>query len=153
MTNMVFLDSNIFIIDRFFPRDKNYSTNKKFLERLGEVKRKAFLPFYTLLEICGVTSFNLSIEEQKRWLYSFSEVYSVTILDPFESKTENQTISDYFLSLTPYILKKMTIGDAIFLKEAEMYKATAIITWNKKHFIGRTDISVYNPGEYISLLQ
>lgn len=153
MTNMVFLDSNIFIIDRFFPRDKNYSMNKKFLERLGEVKKEAFLPFYTLLEICGVTSFNLSIEEQKRWLYSFSEVYSVTILDPFESTTENQTISEYFLGLTPYILKKMTIGDAIFLKEAEMYKAMAIITWNKKHFMGRTNISVYNPGEYIPLLQ
>ena len=146
---MVFLDSNIFIIDRFFPRDKNYPINKKFLAELK--KTKAFLPFYTLLEICGITSFNLSTGEQKKWLYSFSKVYSVEILDPFEGKTENHTIIDYFLSLTPYILKKMTVGDAIFLKEAEKHNARAIITWNKKHFVGRTDIPVYNPDEYISL--
>jgi predicted nucleic acid-binding protein len=147
---MVFLDSNIFIIDRFFPRDNNYLMNKKFLERIEKADIKAFLPFYTLLEICGVTSFNLSTEEQKRWLYTFSKVYSVEILDPFEGQTENQTVNDYFLSLTHYILKKMTIGDAIFLKEAEMYNARAIITWNKKHFVDRTDIPVYNPVEYIS---
>ena len=103
---MVFLDSNIFIIDRFFPRDNNYLMNKKFLERIEKADIKAFLPFYTLLEICGVTSFNLSTEEQKRWLYTFSKVYSVEILDPFEGQTENQTVNDYFLSLTPYILKK-----------------------------------------------
>jgi predicted nucleic acid-binding protein len=147
---MIFLDSNIFIIDRFFPRDKNYSTNKKFLKRLEKAEIKASLPFYTLLEICGVTSFNLSTDEQKRWLYSFSEVYPVEILDPFESKTENQTISEYFLNLIPYLLKKMTIGDAIFLKEAEMYSARGIITWNKKHFVGRTDIPLYIPEEYFS---
>jgi len=149
---MVFLDSNIFIIDRFFPRDNNYSINKIFLERLNNAEIKAFLPFYTLLEICGVTSFNLSTEEQERWLYSFSDVYSVEILDPFDTKTVNQTFNDYLFSLTPYIMKKMTIGDAIFLKEAEMYNARAIVTWNKKHFAGRTDIPVFVPDEYISIM-
>jgi predicted nucleic acid-binding protein len=148
---MVFLDSNIFIIDRFFPRDNNYTTNKLFLERINNAGLKAFLPFYTLLEICGVTSFNLSTVEQERWLYSFSDVYSVEILDPFETKIANQTIHDYLFSLMPYIMKKMTVGDAIFLKEAESYNAGAIITWNKKHFAGRTDIPVYVPEEYIPL--
>jgi hypothetical protein len=121
------------------------------LERFNNAGLKAFLPFYTLLEICGVTSFNLSTVEQERWLYSFSDVYSVEILDPFETKSASLTINDYFFSLTPYIMKKMTVGDAIFLKEAEMYNARAIITWNKKHLAGRTDIPVYVPEEYISL--
>jgi predicted nucleic acid-binding protein len=149
---MVFLDSNIFIIDRFFLRDNNYSTNKIFLERLNNAGIKVFLPFYTLLEICGVTSFNLSTKEQERWLYSFPDIYSVEILDPFEPKAANRTISDYFFSLTPYIMKRMTVGDAIFLKEAESYNARAIITWNKKHFASRTDIPVYNPEEYVSFI-
>lgn len=149
---MVFLDSNIFIIDRFFPRDNNYLKNKQFLEQLKNLKAKAALPYYTLLEICGVTSFNLSSEEQAKWLYSFPAVYPVEILDPYENPpAAPMNIADYLLSLTPYILKKMTVGDAIFLKEAEMYNAQAIFTWNKKHFLDRTGIPVYLPDEYTAV--
>jgi hypothetical protein len=122
------------------------------LERLEKAKIKAFLPFYTLLEICGVTSFNLSTEQQKRWLYSFSEVYSLKILDPFESKTENPTISDYFLSLTPYILKKMTVGDAIFLKEAEMYNARAITLHGRKNTLSVGQIFLFTAQKSFYLL-
>ena len=147
---MVFLDSNIFIIDRFFPRDNNYSANKKFLEQIENTKAAASIPIYTLFEICGITSFNLSEKEQSKWLYSFSDVYTVEILDPFEDQNGQETISSYLLNLIPYLLKKMTVGDAIFLKEAELYNAKMIITWNKKHFIGRTDIPVQTPEEYLS---
>lgn len=41
------------------------------------------------------------------------------------------------------------MGDAVLLKEAEMYRTEALITWNKIHFIGRTDIPVYLPTEYL----
>ncbi|GAB6273552.1 MAG: hypothetical protein STSR0004_04150 [Peptococcaceae bacterium] len=150
---MVFLDSNIFIIDRFFTRDKNYPANKQLLEQLRKLQINTALPYYTLLEVCGITSFNLSSEEQERWLYSFQEVYPVNILDPYNSKQVGQlNIADYLLSLTPYILKKMTVGDAIFLREAEMYNSTAIVTWNKKHFLGRTGIQIHSPDEYLVIL-
>lgn len=149
---MVFLDSNIFIIDRFFTRDKNYPANKQLLEQLRKLQINTALPYYTLLEICGITSFNLSCEEQERWLYSFQEVYPVDILDPHNSGQGELNIADYLLSLTPYILKKMTVGDAIFLREAELCNSTAIVTWNKKHFLGRTDIQVFSPDEYLAIL-
>jgi len=44
----------------------------------------------------------------------------------------------------------MTVGDAIFLKEAELYNARAIITWNKKHFVNRTNIPIQTPEEYFA---
>jgi len=150
---MVFLDSNIFIIDRFFTRDKNYPVNKQLLEQLKKMRINTALPYYTLLEICGITSFNLSGEEQGRWLYSFQEVYPVDILDPYNSGQAGQSnIADYLLSLTPYILKKMTVGDANFLREAELYNSKEIVTWNKKHFLGRTDIQILSPDEYLAIL-
>lgn len=145
---MVFLDSNIFIIDRFFPRDHNFSTNKLFLEKLESAGNRAHIPFYTLLEICGIASFNMSIEEQKKWLYSFSDIYPVEVLDPLETEAETLTVSDYYTGLVPYILKKMTVGDAIFLREAELHNAKIIVTWNIKHFVGRSNIPVCNPGDY-----
>ncbi|NPV29501.1 MAG: type II toxin-antitoxin system VapC family toxin [Firmicutes bacterium] len=148
---MVFLDSNIFIIDRFFPRDVHYEENRMFFASLKNAKAKAGVPLITLLEICGVASFNLSQEELEKWLYSFGEVYPVEVLDP--AGDEGVKIGEYLLDLGFYLTKKMTLGDAVFLKEAETYKARAIVTWNKKHFSGRTEIPVFTPGEYLAVFR
>ncbi len=146
---MVFLDSNVFIIDRFFPRDQNYPVNRQFLSSLKEAQIKGALPYYTLLEICGVASFNLNEEELEKWLYLFGEIYPVEVLDPYSLTSGQKVDLGNFLSdLSRFITKKMTIGDAVFLREAEMYRASAIVTWNKKHFVGRTSIKVYTPAEF-----
>jgi predicted nucleic acid-binding protein len=146
---MVFLDSNIFIIDRFFQRDSVYTDNKKFLRLVEQAGTKAAVPFYTFLEICSVASFNLSQEELEAWLYSFAAVYPVMVLDPYPgTKGELPDVGAYLLEIGEYLTRKMTLGDAVFLREAEGYGAEAIITWNKKHFAGRTKIKVLTPPEY-----
>ena len=45
--------------------------------------------------------------------------------------------------------RKMTWGDAVLLKTAEDYDVEAIITWNKRHFEGRTAIEILTPEEYL----
>jgi predicted nucleic acid-binding protein len=47
--------------------------------------------------------------------------------------------------------RKMTWGDAVLLKTAEDYEVAAIITWNKKHFEGRTAIEILTPAEYLAI--
>jgi hypothetical protein len=37
---------------------------------------------FSLFELCGISSFNLSPEELKRWSYHFDKVYGVEILEP-----------------------------------------------------------------------
>ena len=76
---MVLLDSNIFIVDRFFPRDSLYPQNKTFVEKLVSID--AAVSSFTLLEICGVASFRLSSEELAAWLFGFTSLYPVHILD------------------------------------------------------------------------
>ena len=58
---MVLLDSNIFILDRFFPRDSLYAQNKALVENLASID--ASISSFTLLEVCGVASFRLSADE------------------------------------------------------------------------------------------
>lgn len=58
---MVLLDSNIFIVDRFFPRDALYPQNKSFVEQIGFFE--AAISAFTLLEICGAASFRLPVHE------------------------------------------------------------------------------------------
>lgn len=147
---MIFLDSNIFIIDRFFPRDQNYSANRSFLDQLSQQELGGHLPYYTLLEICGVISFNLSEKEQQMWLYSFTELYNVSVLNPFDAIKDVKTIGDHYFDIAPYIMKKMTVGDAIFLREAELYGAFAIVTWNTRHFSGRTVLPIATPSAMLA---
>ena len=57
---MVLLDSSIFIVDRFFPRDSLYSQNKTFVEKLDSID--AAISSFTLLEVCGAASLKLSVD-------------------------------------------------------------------------------------------
>jgi hypothetical protein len=40
---MVFLDSNIFVIDRFFPRDTNFPLNRRFLDVLDSLQAERYV--------------------------------------------------------------------------------------------------------------
>jgi hypothetical protein len=144
---MVLLDSDIF--DRFFHKDALYPQNRVFIERLGELE--AGISIFTLLEICGVASFNLSSKELEHWLYQFSDVYPVFVLDPFgiETKAAIDWIREFLIEVSEKISRKTTFGDAVILSEAEKYRAEAIITWNTRDFIRRTTIPVLTPESYL----
>jgi hypothetical protein len=146
---MILLDTNIFVIDRFFPRDVRFDVNREFLGLLPDTR--AGFSIFSLFELCGISSFNLSSEELKRWSYHFDEVYSVEIIDPPGLHTE--LAADWFARFSLDILdvlgRKMTWGDGMLLKTAEDYSVETIVTWNKKHFETRTPIQVLTPGEYL----
>ena len=146
---MVLLDSNVFVIDRFFPRDANFQPNRKFLDALDSLE--AGVSILTLMELCGIASFNLTPKDLRSWLYDFSSVYPVKILDPWGvGTTSSQDWFAQFLNdLTEKITRKMSFGDAVLLREAERYAVSAIVTWNTKDFTRRTSIPIYTPTAYL----
>lgn len=148
---MILVDTNIFIIDRFFKRDESYRVNKDFINNLENYE--AYFSIFTLFELCGLASFNLSEEELERWVYSFDEVYAVQILEPKYDDGDKPDLwfKDFSKSLFERIKKKMRVGDALLLKEAEDHGANKIITWNKKDFKGRTAIEVLTPKDFLQL--
>ncbi len=81
---MVLLDSNIFIVDRFFPNDALYPQNRAFVDKLDSFE--AAVSSYTLLEICGVAGFRLARRELESWLFRFTSQYPVLVLDVFGLK-------------------------------------------------------------------
>ena len=147
---MVLLDTNIFVIDRFFKRDERYEVNQKFIQNLADIE--ASFSIFSLIELCGIASFNLSGSELEKWLLRFERVYRIRILPP---KTETLSFfEDWFAGfldgLFKRIRRKMSYGDAVLLKEAEDYQVASIITWNKKHFESKTQIEVLTPAELLS---
>jgi hypothetical protein len=147
---LVFLDSNLFIIDRFFKGDAAYPTTRAFLELLPGIS--AAVPLMTLLEICGVASFRLSSVEAERWLHRFIAVYPLQILNPFgaDQVSAGAWFASYTDDLMRYIARRMTLGDATLAREADRYGAEAIVTWNVKDFSGKTAVSAMTPDEYLN---
>jgi predicted nucleic acid-binding protein len=145
---MVLLDSNIFILDRFFPRDSLYSPNKAFVEQLASID--AAISSFTLLEICGAASFRLSTDELSAWLFGFG-VYPVSVIDLQGLRTNDGESwwSIFFEEVAENIAKKMTFGDAVLLREGEKYNVDAIITWNTKDFSRRTRLRVFTPAGFL----
>jgi hypothetical protein len=146
---MVLVDSNIFILDRFFPRDSLYPQNKAFVEKLTSLD--AAISSFTLLEICGVASFRLSTDELSSWLFGFSTLYPISIIDVHGLRTRDSEAwwSIFVEDVAANIAKRMTFGDAVLLREGENYNVEAIVTWNTKDFFRRTRINVQTPTAFL----
>src|ERR1700740_2408845 len=94
---MVLLDSNLFILDRFFPRDSLYVQNKVFIDNLSSID--ASISSFTLLEICGIASFRLSADELSSWFVGFGAIYPVSIMDLHGLRTnESETWWSIFVT-------------------------------------------------------
>jgi len=146
---MVLLDSNLFVIDRFFPRDAHFQTNRTFLDSLPNLE--VGVSIFTLLELCGIASFNLTPKDLRLWLHDFPSIYPVQILDPWGiGIVASQAWFGQFLEeLIGNIAQKMSFGDSVLLREAEQYAVATIITWNTKDFARRTAIPVFTPASYL----
>jgi predicted nucleic acid-binding protein len=145
---LTLVDSNIFLIDRFFKRDAQFPENKKFVEGLKQID--AYFSIFTLLELCGIASFNLSPDELRLWFFDFPTVYNVKILEPsFDRNISGGELFDSFLMrLFDEIERKATLVDALILKEIKSHNVKTLVTWNKRHFEHRTDIEVLTPAEF-----
>ena len=53
------IDTNVFVIDRRYRRDRNYAANRRFLDAVKR-ERSGFTTMINLLELCGILSFNLN---------------------------------------------------------------------------------------------
>jgi hypothetical protein len=149
-TVLVFLESNLFVIDRFFRRDMLYPATCAFLARLSEMSEA--IPLIKLLEFCGTASFSLSVEEMERWLYGFVMVYPVRVLKPFGAGEGPATawLGSFADHVIQYIARRMTLGDAIRAREAGRYAKEALATWNIKDFTDRTAASMMTPDQFMS---
>jgi hypothetical protein len=147
---LVFLDANLFIIDRFFRRDALYPATHAFLSRLPEMP--GAVPLMTLLELCGAASFRLSAEETERWLHRFVMVYPVRVLNPFGAGDGSASawLGSFADDVIRYIGRRMTLGDAILAREADRYAAEAVVSWNVKDFAGRTAVPVLTPDKCVN---
>jgi len=146
---MIFIDMDIFVIEKLFKNDERYMVTNEFIN--SDLREKC-TSIFNLFELLGIASFNLSKTDLKKLLKGFSEVYNIKILFPETSyESPDAFMVQLFDNVFEKIIMKMSFSDALILSVAEEYSCSKFVTWNVKHFEGRTDIPVKTPEEMLTL--
>ena len=143
---MIFMDTDIFVIDKLFPNDERYGINKAFLNEAEE----KFTSIFNLFELLGIASFNLNEVELMKLFKGFGEVYGLRILYPSTAFISvNEFVEDLFERAFHKIKTKMNFQDVLILTVAEEHHCSRFVTWNTKHFLDRTYLNVQTPKEFL----
>jgi predicted nucleic acid-binding protein len=147
---LAFIDSNVFVIDLRYKRDRNYRLNRIFLDMVGDLK-VGVTGVFNLLEICGILSFNLS-ERQLVELYEYlPERYKIGILPYHDRSLPLPAL--HLKDLLALIAKRLSLGDALTLAvaEQESRRIEAFVSWDAQHFVGKTSLLVQTPQDFVDV--
>jgi len=144
----MFVDTPTFVIELLYPRDANYAINHRFLKtQAGAIQTS----IYNVLELCGIASYRLTQDELDKLFYGFEERFHTRVLYPQVADDIPSTsfIDDWIAQIYACITRRMHFSDALILEIAERYGLSTFITWNTKHFEGKTAMRVLTPEEYL----
>ena len=145
----VFIDTDVYVIERRYKRDTKYRETVRFLEKAVNNEIIAYTSIYNLLEFCGILSFNLSPESTVMLYLGFAKNYNTTILFPEE---DAKLVCFNAKSILDHIKGRMSFGDALVTSIVEKNKKIldVFVTWNVEHFKDKLAVAVLNPNEAIS---
>jgi hypothetical protein len=151
---MVVIDSDVLVLAFSYPNDDRQKANQKFLEVIQTAQPATTI--YNVMEVLGQLSFNLSAEYLADWQNWFINAYNLNVIwdtnskEQVDSETWREII--YERPFQKMQTVRMAFMDALILSLAEHTPdAEYFVTWNAKHFKGKTTLTVLTPEEYLAL--
>lgn len=146
--DVVFIDSNVFIIDLRYQNDRNFKHNQRFLKSI-RFKGCGLTSMINLLEIIGILSFNLNPRQLTEFYTYFPQRYNIKVIPslPIDSSLPELGTG----RLLEIMAKKTSFGDALVIAAAEAYipNASHFVTWDREHFINKPEMEVIDPVEFL----
>lgn len=147
--DIVLVDTNIFVIDLRYRRDRHFKRNQSFLNFVAQIGN-GFTTIVNLMELCGILSFNLNRDQLlDLWTYFFDR-YKITVLPEPDLQRDFPGIE--IRRLFDILSKKSSSGDALMMAVAEKYLSfvSTMVTWDNEHFKEKFNGKVLTPDEYIA---
>lgn len=147
---MIFIDSDIFVIDLRYRQDKKYPANKQFLDQ-AFAEGWGTTSIFNILEVCGILSFNLNKKQLIELYHHFPRKYNLCDIQPLKP---GQSLPDLKISsLLNAMGSKSSFGDALIIcaSKAKMSSLQYFVSWDARHFEGRMDVSVLTPSDYLEI--
>jgi hypothetical protein len=149
---MMAIDSDVFLIDCRYPNDAKYQLNRQFLDEVNARRIDRATTLFNVLEICGILTFNLNPQQLTAFYANFARQYDVRVVGPQLPERYGREMLDLLAGRAlGVVLRRVSFSDALVLLAAEtMPEITTFITWNARHFIGRTRLLVQTPEEWLA---
>lgn len=148
---MVVIDTDVFVLAFAFHRDSRQAANSRFLEVVRT--HEPDITIYAVMELLGQLSFNLSAERLAQWRGWLQDNFWLAVIYP---ATANRPADEFFrVDLVEGPLQRMARHPSPYLDSLilELAEATedvrAFVTWNARHYQGRTPLRVVTPGEFV----
>ncbi len=152
---MVVLDTDIFILEFRFQRDHRYSINKQFLSTIKATG--GAITIYSVMEFLGKMSFNVNPDRLMNWRSWLQDAYNLAIIWPEVGDIHADSFICSFLFNRPFermCRSPIAFVDSLILDLVEQVEeAQVFITWNAKHFMGKTFLTVKTPQEYLASME
>ncbi len=146
---MIFLDSNLFVIDLRYRNDPVYADNRRFLDRI-RARQVGITGLVNVLETCGILSFNLAPRSLVELFVHFPRRYGVSIVPggDWDSRIPSPTSRE----ILEQMRHRMALKDAeiALLVEEQSPAMEAFVTWNAKHFAGKLSVPVFTPRQWLA---
>lgn len=151
---MVVIDSDVLLLAFAYPNDDRQKVNQKFLEAVQTAQPATTI--YNVMEVLGQLSFNLSEEQLEGWQDWLVNAYNLTVIWDADSKekVEPETWREIIYKRPFQKMRnvRMAFMDALIISSAEHAPdVDYFVTWNAKHFKGKTDLTVLTPEEYLAI--
>ncbi len=150
---MVIVDTDVLLLAFAFHNDIRQEVNTSFLNKVQN--QQPAITIYNLMEILGQLSFNLSAEQLGAWQSWLVDAHQLTIIWPADLSEMMDRLSFQeeiyerpFAKMQAY---RMAFLDALILDLAERTPdVNSFVTWNARHFEGKTHLRVITPKEFLN---
>ena len=146
---MIILDADVLVIDSSHANDPNYAVNRRFLDYIVGHKVLRGITTQGLLEVAGKRSFQTPVRLIPRLPAFIAAQYGLKLIPG------PATVPEYagctFDEVVTQIAQQMSLGDAVMAVQIAKYAptATALVTWNARHFRGKVVVPVLTPDEWL----
>lgn len=144
---MIILDTDVLALYHFFTTDPRHTLTASFMEETRDAERGTTL--YNLLELAGILSSAGKPDVARKMIETYATASDMTLLYPILSTNSPELFfADYTAELMDYMERGLRYGDAKILWVAESNEASTLITWNTRHYSGKTPMDVLTPEDY-----
>ena len=145
---MIFVDSNVFVINLRYPRDSNAALNARFLTELA-ARGDGVTSVVNVLEVCGILSFNLNRQQLLALYTYFPQRFGIEVI---AARGTAALAPASPMRLFELISKKLSFGDALVALAATEWvdDLEAFISWDASHFQDKVASRVQTPEQALA---
>jgi hypothetical protein len=146
---VILLDSDVLLIDQRYRSDPRYQINRRAIEHAQANAVALGVTAQALLEVVGILSFNVSPSAVAALPSMLTALYGLTVRPDFMAHPDYAgcTVAE----LVAQMGTQMALGDAVQAAQIARYArdALCLLTWNARHFQGKSAILVLTPEEWL----